>query len=215
MAEEAKQPKPKQEEAKAEAIADAKPAAAKTEAKAKVNAESKEEKGGRPPHRGGRGQRKDRGKRRPRRQREDDEFDSRIIKVRRVSRMYKGGRRMRLSVVVVIGDRKGHVGIGLGKGADVGDARRKAIQKAKKDLVMIPLKGDTIPHEVDHKFKASKVMLKPAAPGTGLVAGVTVKAVLDLVGVKDVLSKVLNSNNQVNVAYATIEGLKTLRATRL
>lgn len=168
------------------------------------------------PARGGR-RRKGRGDKRKgrRRNREDDEFDSRIINVRRVSRMYKGGRRMRLSVFVVVGDKKGRVGAGLGKGADVGEARRKAIAKAKKNLVMVPLKGNTIPHDVFNKFKSSRVMVKPAAPGTGIIAGGTVKAVLELAGIQDALTKVLASNNQINVAYATIDGLKTLRAHRI
>jgi small subunit ribosomal protein S5 len=158
----------------------------------------------------------DRGGKKPRRrEREDDEFDTRIINVRRVSRMYKGGRRMRLSVFVVIGDKLGHVGAGLGKGADVAEARKKAIARAKKSLVTVALKGKTIPHEVDHKHKASYVLIKPAAPGTGIVAGSTVKAVLELVGVQDALTKVMASNNPINVAYATIAGLHTLRSTRL
>ncbi len=160
--------------------------------------------------RGGRGRRQGR-----RREREEDEMDSRIIKVRRVSRMYKGGRRMRLSVFVVVGDHKGHVGAAVGKGADVGEARKKAIAKAKKNMVSVPLKGNTIPHTVEKKHKASQVLIKPAAPGTGIVAGATVKAVLELVGVEDALTKVFKSNNQINVAYAAIAGLSTLRATRL
>ncbi|MCA9379191.1 30S ribosomal protein S5 [Candidatus Dojkabacteria bacterium] len=153
--------------------------------------------------------------RKPRGRREDDEFDSRLISIRRVSRMYKGGRRMRMSVVVIAGDKKGRVGIGLGKGADVSLAQSKAMEHAKRNLVMVPLKGNTIPHEVMHKYRSSKIMLKPAAPGTGLVAGATVKAVLELAGVKDILSKSLGSNNQINVAQAVIEALQTLRVTRL
>ena len=153
--------------------------------------------------------------RKPRGRREDDEFDSGLISIRRVSRMYKGGRRMRMSVVVIAGDKKGRVGIGLGKGADVSLAQSKAMEHAKRNLVMVPLKGNTIPHEVMHKYRSSKIMLKPAAPGTGLVAGATVKAVLELAGVKDILSKSLGSNNQINVAQAVIEALQTLRVTRL
>lgn len=149
------------------------------------------------------------------RPRHDDEFDSRIINIRRVSRMYKGGRRMRMSVFVVVGDRKGRVGLGLGKGADVALAQAKAVEKAKKALVMIALKGNTIPHETLIKQRATKLMLKPAAPGTGLIAGATVKSVLEVAGVKDVLSKIIGSSNQVNTAYATFNALKGLRAARL
>lgn len=167
------------------------------------------------PRHGGRGARSG-AKRQPRkRDREDDEFDSRILNVRRVSRMYKGGRRMRLSVFVVVGDRKGRVGAGSGKGADVAEARKKAIAQAKKNLVSVSLKGNTIPHEALYKYKASQVLVKPAAPGTGIIAGATVKAVLELVGVQDALTKVMNSSNQINVAYATLAGLKELRSTRL
>jgi small subunit ribosomal protein S5 len=147
--------------------------------------------------------------------REDDEFDSRLINIRRVSRMYKGGRRMRMSVVVVAGDKQGRVGLGIGKGADISLAQTKAMEHAKRNMIMVPLKGNTIPHEIMHKYRASRIMLRPAAPGTGLVAGATVKAVLELAGVKDVLSKSLGSNNQINVAQATIEALLTLRATKL
>lgn len=153
--------------------------------------------------------------RKPRNRREDDEFDSRLLSIRRVSRMYKGGRRMRMSVVVIAGDKQGRVGIGLGKGADVSLAQSKAMEHAKRNLVMVPIKGNTIPHEVMHKYRSSKIMLKPAAPGTGLVAGATVKAVLELAGIKDILSKSLGSNNKINVAQAAIEALQSLRITRL
>ena len=152
---------------------------------------------------------------RPRRHDVDDEFDTRIIKVRRVSRMFKGGRRMRLSVFIVAGDRNGRVGLGLGKGADVSAAQDKARVKAKKNVIMVPLKGNTIPHEIEVKYKASRLILKPAAPGTGIIAGATVKGVLELAGVKDVLTKVLGSTNQINAAYAAIEALKSLRGSRL
>jgi small subunit ribosomal protein S5 len=161
-----------------------------------------------------RGERGDR-QRRPRKQEPDDGFDHRVINVRRVSRMYKGGRRLRISTFVVVGDRAGRIGIGLGKGIDAQQAQAKAIEKAKKSLVMITLKGNTIPHEITFKHRASKVLLMPAAPGTGLVAGATVKAVAELAGVKDILTKVMGSTNQINVAYATLEALKSLRSTRL
>ena len=152
---------------------------------------------------------------RPRRHEVDDEFDTKIIRVRRVSRMYKGGRRLRLSVFVVAGDRNGRVGLGLGKGADVSAAQDKARVKAKKNVVMANLKGNTIPHEIEIKYKSSRLILKPAAPGTGIIAGATVKSVLELAGVKDALTKILGSTNQINAAYATIEALKSLRSSRL
>jgi len=152
---------------------------------------------------------------RQRRQEPDDGFDTRLIKVRRVSRMYKGGRRMRLSVFIVAGDRNGRVGLGLGKGQDVAQAQTKAVLKAKKNLVMASLKGNTIPHEIEVKYKSSRLILKPAAPGTGIIAGSTVKGVLELAGVKDALTKILGSTNQINAAYATIEALRQLRSSRL
>jgi small subunit ribosomal protein S5 len=152
---------------------------------------------------------------RQRRQEPDDGFDTRLIKVRRVSRMYKGGRRMRLSVFIVAGDRNGRVGLGLGKGQDVAQAQTKAVLKAKKNLVMASLKGNTIPHEIEVKYKSSRLILKPAAPGTGIIAGSTVKGVLELAGVKDALTKILGSTNQINAAYATIEALRLLRSSRL
>lgn len=152
----------------------------------------------------------------PRRNEEpSDGFDSKLIKVRRVSRMYHGGRRMRLSAFLVVGDRAGKVGIGIAKGADVAAAQAKAMLKAKKSLITVKLKGTTIPHDIEVKYKSSRVMLKPAAPGTGIVAGATVKAVLELAGVKDVLTKVHGSKNQINTAYATVEALRILRDKRL
>ncbi|MBL8014934.1 MAG: 30S ribosomal protein S5 [Candidatus Doudnabacteria bacterium] len=152
-------------------------------------------------------------KQRPRK--DDDGFDSRIINIRRVSRMYKGGRRMRMSVFVVVGDRKGRVGLGLGKGADVALAQSKAVEKAKRSMITVNMKGSTIPHESLVKERATKVLLKPAAPGTGLIAGATVKAILEVAGVKDILSKILGSTNQINTAHATFNALKGLRAARL
>lgn len=153
----------------------------------------------------------------PRRERREntDGIDSRIILIRRVSRMYHGGRRLRFSALVVVGDRNGQVGVAVSKGLDVASAQRKAVSKAKKSMIVVPLKGTTFPHEAQVKFKSSSVLLKPAAPGTGLVAGATVKAMLELAGVKDALTKVMGSTNKVNVAYATFASLKSLRAARL
>lgn len=161
---------------------------------------------------GGRGDRQ----RGPRRNEEpSDGFDSKLIKIRRVSRMYHGGRRMRLSAFLVVGDRAGKVGLGTAKGADVAAAQSKAVLQAKKSLITVKLKGTTIPHDIEVKYKSSRVLLKPAAPGTGIVAGATVKAVLELAGVKDVLTKVHGSKNQINTAYATIEALRILRDHRI
>ncbi len=161
------------------------------------------------------GGRKPRDKRNRRRDEEDDGFDNRMIKIRRVSRMYKGGRRLRMSVAMVVGDKKGQVGYGIGKGVDVGQAQRKGVEKAKSNLITVSLKGNTIAHDVEYKYKATRVILKPAAPGTGIVAGSAVKAVLEMAGVKDALTKVLGSTNKLNVTRGTIEALKSLRSTKL
>lgn len=147
---------------------------------------------------------------------EKGEFDEKIINIRRVSRSFKGGRRMRLSVFIVIGDRKGRVGLGLGKGQDVRSAQQKAVNNAKKNLVAIQLNGNTIPHQINFKLGASKVFLKPASPGTGIVAGSSVRLVAEVAGIKDILGKILGkSNNKINNAYAAVEALKSLRSTRL
>jgi len=158
---------------------------------------------------------RDRGDRRSDRKEEKDPYDFKIVEVRRVSKMFKGGRRMKLSVAVVVGDKKGQVGIGIGKGDDVRSAQEKAITQAKKNLVLIPLKGNTIPHEVNFKFKASRIFLKPAAPGTGIVAGSSVRMVAEVAGINDVLSKILGGNNKITNAYATVKALASLRSTRL
>ncbi len=159
---------------------------------------------------------------RPKRKREskenrtdDDGFAHKIVDIRRVTRMYKGGRRLRLSVFVVVGDKKGKVGVGIGKGEDVRIAQQKAIAHAKKSLIFVPLTGKTIPHEVMHKKGAAKVLLKPAAPGTGIVAGSSMRMVAEVAGISDMLGKILGTNNNISNAYATIEALQSLRATRL
>ncbi len=146
---------------------------------------------------------------------EDDMYDQKIIEIRRVTRMFKGGRRMRLSVFIVIGDKNGKVGLGLGKGSDVRSAQDKAFSRAKKNLIAFPLNGNTIPHEVMIKVGAAKVLIKPAAPGTGIVAGSSVRMVAEVAGIKDMLGKILGSNNKISNAYATIGALQELRATRL
>jgi len=144
-----------------------------------------------------------------------DQLETKIVTVRRVTKMHQGGRRMKISVVVVVGDKKGKVGIGVGKGDDVRSAQDKATNHAKKSMVFVKLKGDTIPHEIIFKFKSSRIFLKPAAPGTGIIAGSSVRQVAEVVGIKDVLGKILGSDNKITNAYATIYALAALRTTRL
>ncbi len=137
-------------------------------------------------------------------------YEEQLIQVRRVAKVTKGGKRLKFRALVVVGDGNGKVGVGLGKASEVPDAIRKAVNRAKKDSIEIPLKGTTIPHEIWGKWGAAKVFLKPAVPGTGIIAGGPVRAILQKAGVKDVLSKSFGSNNQVNVAFATMEALKSL-----
>ncbi len=135
-----------------------------------------------------------------------------VVVTRRVSKTVKGGRVMRFAAVVVVGDQNGHVGYGIGKSAEVPEAIRKAIEDAKKNLIEVSLKGTSIPHEIIGEFGAARVLLKPAAEGTGVIAGGTVRAVLDMAGVKDIRAKSLRSNNKINVVKATFEGLRALRS---
>lgn len=139
------------------------------------------------------------------------EFDQKVVEIRRVARVVAGGKRMRFRALVVVGDRKGRVGIGLRKGPDVTEAVNKAVNAAKKNLINVPIINDTIPHEVKHKFKSSVVFLKPAFPGTGIIAGGAIRSVLDLAGVKNVLSKMLGSANKVNNVVATFQALRGMR----
>lgn len=140
------------------------------------------------------------------------ELQEKLVAVNRVSKTVKGGRIARFAALMVVGDGNGHVGFGLGKAAEVPEAIRKGIEDAKKNIIEVPLNGTTIPHEVLGEFGAGKVLLKPAAEGTGIIAGKTVRAVVELAGVKNIRAKCLRSNNPTNVIKATIEGLKTLRS---
>lgn len=142
--------------------------------------------------------------------RTQDEFTEKIIQVNRVSKKTKGGNQIRFSVLVVAGDKKGRVGVGLGKAPDVVSGIRKAAAYAKKHLISVPLKGTTIPYRVEVKKGAAQVLLKPAPPGSGIIAGGTVRLVLEVAGVKDVVGKILGSKNKVSNTYATIEALGSL-----
>lgn len=151
---------------------------------------------------------------RPREDKNKD-YDFKIINVRRVTKMHKGGRRMKISVFVVVGDKKGKIGLGIGKGEDVRSAQEKAIAKAKKSLKLVTLKGNTIPHEVEFKYRSSKIILKPASPGTGVIAGSSLRSVIEVAGISDILTKILGTNNKITNAYAAVHALTSLRATRL
>jgi small subunit ribosomal protein S5 len=142
---------------------------------------------------------------------EPSEFTEKVVSLNRVSKTVKGGRIMKFSALCVVGDGKGRVGYGLGKASDVSEAIRKGLEDAKKNIVTITLSGSTIPHEVTGTFGAGKVLLKPASPGTGVLAGGAVRAVLEAAGVKDVRAKSLRSNNAQNVVAATMVGLRSLR----
>jgi small subunit ribosomal protein S5 len=146
---------------------------------------------------------------------EEKEFDVRIVSIRRVTKVRSGGKRMRLSVMVVIGDRKGKIGIAIAKGKDVRDAENKAINRAKKNMMKVLIKGQTIPHEITLKYKAAKIFLKPAIPGTGVIAGGAIRSVVEVAGIKDIFSKVIGSKNTITNVYATFNALKNLKLTRV
>lgn len=139
------------------------------------------------------------------------EFEEKIVQVHRVSKKTKGGNKIGFSVLVVVGDKKGRVGVGLGNAPDVASSVRKAVSYAKKHFITVPMKGTTIPHQVIVKRGAATVLLKPAPPGTGIIAGGAVRAVVDTCGIRDVVSKILGSKNQASNVYATLEALKQFK----
>ncbi|MBI3576624.1 30S ribosomal protein S5 [Candidatus Gottesmanbacteria bacterium] len=141
----------------------------------------------------------------------NSEFDERIVQVNRVSKKTKGGNKISFSVLAVVGDRKGKVGVGLGGAPDVSSAVRKAVTYAKKHFLTVPMRGTTIPHQVFVKLGAAQILLKPAPPGTGVIAGGAVRAVVEAAGVRDIVSKILGTKNQASNVYATMEALRKLK----
>lgn len=182
-------------------MADAKPAAAASAANTT-------------PRQGGRQDRRQRGGRRDDRRNQRDEapkeFEEVVINIDRVARVVKGGRRFRFKALVVGGNHKGKVGVGVSKGQDVQTAISKATDVAKKNLITVPITNETIPHDAEVKVSGAQVLIKPAAPGTGIIAGGVVRQVIGVTGIRNMLSKSLGSTNKVNIAYATIDALKTM-----
>jgi small subunit ribosomal protein S5 len=142
---------------------------------------------------------------------ETKEFEERVVAINRVTKVVKGGRRFRFSALVIVGNKKGVIGFGTGKAAEVPDAIKKAIEHAKSNLITVPIVGTTIPHTITGEFGAGKVFLKPASEGTGVIAGGAVRSIFELAGVNDILSKSLGSSTPINMVRATFEGLKQLR----
>lgn len=141
---------------------------------------------------------------------EPKQFEEVVINIDRVSRVVKGGRRFRFKALVVVGDRKNKVGVGVAKGADVQAAVAKATDVAKKNLIIVPAVNETVPHEAEVRFSGAQVLLKPAAPGTGIIAGGVVRTIIGVTGIRNLLSKSLGSTNKVNIAYATIDALRSM-----
>lgn len=141
----------------------------------------------------------------------ETDFEEKMIMIRRTAKTYQGGRRFRFGALAVVGDRQGRVGVGLGKAKEVPLAVQKAQAVARKNLIEVPIENGTIPHEVEVEYGATKIILRPAAPGTGVIAGAVPRAILELAGYTNILTKELGSRNPINVAYATIEALKQLR----
>jgi small subunit ribosomal protein S5 len=153
--------------------------------------------------------RRGRDNRRPEMQ-EEKQFDERVVNIDRVARVVKGGRRFRFRALVVVGDRKGKIGIGISKGADVTTAVAKAVEVAKKNMMTVKLHNGTLPHEAEAKVSGARILVKPASPGTGLIAGGVVRTILEVAGVSNALSKSLGSSNKINTAYATLAALQSI-----
>ncbi|MGI6360591.1 MAG: 30S ribosomal protein S5 [Acholeplasmatales bacterium] len=150
-------------------------------------------------------------KQRPRKDKETDVFEDRVVSINRVTKVVKGGRRIRFSALVVVGDKNGTVGFGLGKAQEVPDAIKKAIQNARRNTIKVSLVGGTIPHEITGKFGAGEVFLRPASEGTGVIAGGAVRTICELAGIQDILSKSIGSKSPINAVRATFDGLERLR----